>query len=218
MNPILFLIAIFVIIDLFYVDKYLKKLAKENSANKFYEESELDAQIESILSKLQNIKGYKKFYVNAHVPKENGETAKIDLIMVNEKGIFVFEPQNHEGLIVGNVKSKKWTEISNSNKKHKFYNPILQNEANIKALANFLQSDSPNVYNSHIVYNGKCELNIRGQANVNSIKSDLSKPSELIENVSDFVENSPIILSHNQIMKIDLKLRETVNVNNQIRR
>ena len=39
MNPILFLIAVFVIIDLLYVDKYLKKLAKENSANKFYEVS-----------------------------------------------------------------------------------------------------------------------------------------------------------------------------------
>ena len=74
------------------------------------------------------------------------------------------------------------------------------------------------LYNSHIVFNEKCELNIKDYSNEHTIESDVTNPNKLIERIIELSENGPTILSPNQIVKIDLKLRETVNVNNQIRR
>jgi hypothetical protein len=51
-----------------------------------------------------------KFLFNCYLPKENGETTEIDVLLINKNGIFVFESKNYSGWIFGDEKSKNWTQ------------------------------------------------------------------------------------------------------------
>lgn len=46
---------------------------------------------------------------NLYVPYQ-GKYAEIDLVMLHERGLFVFENKNYSGWIFGDEKSLKWTQ------------------------------------------------------------------------------------------------------------
>ena len=103
-----------------------------------------------------NIKG--KFFVlkNIYVPYKD-KTTEIDLIMIHEKGIFVFESKNYSGWIFGKEDQINWTQSLENKQKNKFYNPILQNKTHIKALAAYLELEESE-FISYIVFSERCEL------------------------------------------------------------
>lgn len=82
---------------------------------------------------LMSIDGHKKFLFNCYVPKENGETTEIDVIMIHETGIYVFESMNYSGWIFGTETNKQWTQTlpAGKGKSHKshFLNPNIKTEA-----------------------------------------------------------------------------------------
>lgn len=101
-----------------------------------------------------------KFLFNVYVPKDNGETSEIDVLMIASKGIFVFESKNYSGWIFGNEKQKNWYQTLPSGKgrsrKEHFYNPIMQNRSHIKHLQTVFAEPIP-MY-SIIVFSQRCTL------------------------------------------------------------
>lgn len=59
---------------------------------------------------LSPLKGYKRFLFNCYVPKEAGTDTEIDVIMLHESGIYVFESKNYSGWIFGTENQKQWTQ------------------------------------------------------------------------------------------------------------
>jgi hypothetical protein len=59
--------------------------------------------------------------------KKDGSTTEIDLIMIDETGIYVFESKNYSGWIFGDEKRKNWVQTLENRQKNYFYNPIWQN-------------------------------------------------------------------------------------------
>lgn len=101
-----------------------------------------------------------KFLFNIYIPKENGETTEIDVLMICKKGLFVFESKNYSGWIFGSESQKNWyqtlpTGRGRSHKEH-FYNPIMQNHSHIKHLKAFLGEQVP--MRSIIVFSDRCTL------------------------------------------------------------
>lgn len=101
-----------------------------------------------------------KFLFNVYIPKENGETTEIDVLMISSKGLFVFESKNYSGWIFGSETQKKWCQTlpagrGRSHKKY-FYNPIMQNRLHIKHLKAFLGEQIP--MRSVIVFSERCTL------------------------------------------------------------
>ena len=47
-----------------------------------------------------NIKGYSQTLHNVYLPNK-GKTTELDILMVHEKGIYVFESKNYSGWIFG---------------------------------------------------------------------------------------------------------------------
>lgn len=103
-----------------------------------------------------NLPGELVIFKNVYVPTKE-KTSEIDLLMIHEKGIFVFESKNYSGWIFGSAEQLNWTQSLQNGEKNKFYNPIRQNRTHIKALAEFLEKPASD-FTSYIVFSERCTL------------------------------------------------------------
>ena len=101
-----------------------------------------------------------KFLFNIYLPKENGETTEIDVLMICSKGVFVIESKNYSGWIFGSETQKNWYQTlpqgRGRSQKESFYNPIMQNFSHIKHLKNFIGEHIP--IRSLVVFSDTCTL------------------------------------------------------------
>ncbi|ADL52326.1 nuclease-related domain-containing protein [Clostridium cellulovorans] len=107
---------------------------------------------------LEKLQGGNKILSNVYIPREDGTTTEIGLIMLNKSGIYVFESKNYSGWIFGDENNKNWTQSLNGKVKNKFYNPVWQNKAHISALMKLLRDIDSNYFYSYIVFSERCEL------------------------------------------------------------
>lgn len=82
---------------------------------------------------------------NLYVPSGHGNTREIDLLCVTTKGLLVIESKNYAGYIFGDENQQNWTVTlyagHGRTEKHRFFNPIWQNNAHINALKHYLGYD-----------------------------------------------------------------------------
>ncbi len=114
---------------------------------------------------LKPLDGYRRYLFNLYIPKENGETTELDVVLLHESGIYVLESKNYSGWIFGTESQKYWTQTlpvgRGRSQKNKFFNPVLQNKGHLKWLKTFLADQTLPFY-SYIVFSDRCTLkNIR---------------------------------------------------------
>lgn len=148
--PVICLILIGTVLAIFII----KKLP--DTPHKTYNERMGEIGENSIENTLSNIDGYFFILRNLIVPNHD-RTAEIDLLLLHEKGIYVFESKNFGGWIYGNKNAMYWLQ-SFKKKKNKFYNPIRQNETHINALMNLMRLKPENKPTSYIVFGNKATL------------------------------------------------------------
>ena len=78
-----------------------------------------------------------QIFRNLYIPKPNGETSEIDILVLSKKGIFVFECKNYNGNIYGDGRRRKWIQYLGRTKSY-FLNPFLQNDGHIQSLKLYL--------------------------------------------------------------------------------
>ena len=98
-------------------------------------------------------------FSNVIVPRASGptSTSAVDVVMLHEKGVFVFESKNYSGWIFGSADQRNWTATLKSGAKNQFYNPIRQNRAHVRALAAYLGLGE-DAFRSYIVFSERCEF------------------------------------------------------------
>ncbi|MGP6146497.1 nuclease-related domain-containing protein [Jeotgalibaca sp. A122] len=106
---------------------------------------------------LTNLGEENKILTNVYLPKQDGTTTEIDLIMLAPTGIYVFESKNYSGWIFGDENSRYWTQMFQNRKKFRFYNPIWQNKQHINIIRQHLDAEEK-VFKSYIVFSQRCEL------------------------------------------------------------
>lgn len=110
---------------------------------------------------LRPLSGYKRYLFNLYLPKEDGETTELDVVLIHESGIYVFESKNYSGWIFGTESQQYWTQTLPAGKgrsqKRQFFNPIFQNKGHLKWLQVFL-SDQTLPFYSYIVFSDRCTL------------------------------------------------------------
>lgn len=158
-----------------------------------------------------------KFLFNVYIPKENEETTEIDVLMINQKGIFVFESKNYSGWIFGKEEQKSWCQTlpegrGKSHKEH-FYNPIMQNRSHIKYLKALIEEEIP--MHSIIVFSERCTLK-----NVEVKSTDISviKRNEVEFVVSNICKQmSGNALTEEDIARIYTKLYPYTQVSDEVK-
>ena len=156
-----------------------------------------------IFYKLEKLNGSHRLMTNLYLPKEDGSTTEVDLIMISETGIYVFESKNYSGWIFGDENQKNWTQSLKGNQKHRFYNPIWQNKGHISGLKYTLALDDA-YFKSYIVFSDRCTLK---KVSVKSKNIKVLKRNALLKSVGRDDLNSDLILSPQEVEAIYLKLK-----------
>ena len=110
---------------------------------------------------LKKLPGEKRFLFNCYLPKNDGTTTEIDLILLHSSGIYVLESKNYSGWIFGSETQKMWTQTlpkGHTSEKNHFLNPIIQNEIHIEWLKKYLSGLTEGPYFSIIVFSKRCVL------------------------------------------------------------
>lgn len=103
--------------------------------------------------------------INNLVLDYNGKTSQIDHVIVSNYGVFVIETKNYKGWILGTETAEFWTQVI-FRRKHRFYNPIRQNNSHILALKKVLNKFPSISYHSIIVFSSKAVLKVNVSAKV----------------------------------------------------
>lgn len=82
-----------------------------------------------------NVTGQCKILMNLRIPTYSGHTTEIDLLLIHETGLYVFEVKHFKGTIYGKSSDRNWTQYFRTAPNSHFYNPIAQNQYHIHALA-----------------------------------------------------------------------------------
>jgi DNA-directed RNA polymerase subunit RPC12/RpoP len=156
-----------------------------------------------------------KFLFNCYLPKNNGETTEIDVLMIHSSGIYVFESKNYSGWIFGSENQKNWTQTLPSGRKaHKeyFLNPIIQNKLHMKWLTEQVGECIP--IHSMIVFSERCELK---KIEVSSTNTYVIKRDTLNRTVRAIDTRMGKPLSQKQIDEIYIKLYPYTQVSETIK-
>lgn len=182
-----------------------------------------------------------KFLFNCYLPKENGETTEIDVLLILKSGIYVFESKNYSGWIFGDSRKKIWTQVlpqgsGKAARKEHFANPIFQNELHIHCLENYLKRAIPMFsiisfserctfkeidignYECAVVYNTELPLivkKINEQAVETLSEVDIDRIYKVLyplTQVSEFVKQQHIIDINNKIYRQSTHKKQNKNV------
>lgn len=107
----------------------------------------------------KTLSGYGKILMNLNIPVNGSKTTEIDLLLIHEKGVYVFEIKHYKGTIYGSDTDNIWTQYFRTAKNNTFKNPIKQNQYHIDALRKLY----PNVpIHSCIVFtSADCDIRIK---------------------------------------------------------
>lgn len=154
---------------------------------------------------LEYITGPRRFLFNCFIPKQNGGSTELDIIMLHETGVYVFEVKNYGGWIFGSENQKEWTQtLPNGAKaqKEKFYNPVIQNNSHVKWLKQFIDDESL-CYQSYVVFSDR---SVFKDVHVSGTSTIVLHLSQLCESVMNKISNGIICLTTTQIEELYNKL------------
>lgn len=106
----------------------------------------------------KEVSGVCKILMNLTIPVSAGNTTEIDLLLIHETGLYVFEVKHYTGTIYGKDTDTFWTQYFRTVKNEVFKNPVEQNGYHIRALKKMF----PNIpiYSCVVFTNHDCDIKI----------------------------------------------------------
>ncbi len=158
-----------------------------------------------------------KILMNLQIPTSYGKTTEIDLLLIHETGLYVFEIKHYKGTIYGKSQEARWTQYFRTAANHSFKNPVQQNQYHIRALqAKFPQLP---IYSYIVFTNSECDLRVEN----NDPNLTICKLSSLNLHMMN-IPSRPFVLNIHQIDGIFQELqsyspimRQPVTVDGQVK-
>lgn len=102
---------------------------------------------------------HRAIFHDCYIRKASGAYTQVDLVVATSQGLLAFEIKDYSGWIFGHFRQRYWTQVlAYGKEKHRFYNPIMQNNGHIQAIRDNLPNN-PNIpIYSIIVFYGNSTL------------------------------------------------------------
>ena len=139
-----------------------------------------------------------KILMNLEIPTPAGKKTEIDLVLIMESGIYVFESKHYKGTIYGQMTDDIWTQWFKTKKSSHFNNPVKQNQYHIDNLKRIF----PNVpIYSYIVFTNHedCTLKIE---NTNTDNITVCEISSLLYDLNNDIQSRQKILNIDDIENV----------------
>jgi hypothetical protein len=105
----------------------------------------------------------------------NTRTTQIDHVVVSNYGVFVIETKSYSGWIFGDAREEVWTQVIYRFKK-RFYNPLRQNYAHVRAIEALVRPRFPSVpIVGFVAFPDADRLEIRGTEGVGHARDIVRK-------------------------------------------
>lgn len=167
-----------------------------------------------------------KILMNLEIPTPTGKKTEIDLVLIMESGIYVFESKHYKGTIYGQVNDDTWIQWFKTKKSSHFNNPVKQNQYHIDNLKRLF----PNVpIYSYIVFTNHedCTLKVdtRKTGNIticeiNSLLYDLNSDIQTrtkVLSLNDIENIFRTLIPYAPVMETELKFgEEKITLNDYI--
>ena len=216
-----YLLLLALVIVLFYVipEKKYKKTTYYKLTQKPYYLVRFDKGTRGEYLTYKQLKGFEgdgaRFLFNCYLPKEHGETTEIDIIMIHETGMYVFESKNYSGWIFGDEKDKTWTQTlpaGRKSHKSKFENPIKQNENHIKWLRKQVGKYVP--IHSVVVFSDRCVFR---NVTVNKKNAVVLYRRDALRTVLDKACNAEVVITQDSVDSLFNKLYPFTQVSEEVK-
>lgn len=217
------MIIIFIIVCVIvraYINNYDKSLYHKVTNNSFFEVYFDKGKFGEYLT-YKKLKPYEelgnKFLFNLYIPTTDNKTTELDLVMITQKGIMVFESKNYSGWIFGDEKSRMWMQTLPNGRgksyKSQFFNPILQNKGHINNLKRILNEDIP-IF-SIITFSERCTLK-KVPKNTNDIK--VINRDSVYYTVKKIYDTNSDVIGQEKTMDIYSKLYKYTQISDEIKK
>ena len=102
---------------------------------------------------------HRAIFHDCYIRKASGAYTQVDLVVATSQGLLAFEIKDYSGWIFGHFRQRYWTQVlAYGKEKHRFYNPIMQNNGHIQALRDNLSHNPGIPIYSIIVFYGNSTL------------------------------------------------------------
>jgi hypothetical protein len=148
-----------------------------------------------------------------YLEKHNESFSQIDLVVITEVGIVVFEIKDYSGWILGSGNQSQWTKVlAYGKQKYRFYNPIMQNNRHIGELKKRLGQFGNVPFHSIVVFYGDCVLK---EVNFVPNGTFLVKSNRVLEVIKMIIKNNePIQYANKDEVVLTLK-KAVINGDNK---
>lgn len=155
-------------------------------------------------SQLESLNIPHHLLTNLYLPKKDGTTTEVDLVMLTEAGIYVLDSKNYSGWIFGNEQNRYWTQTLGRGKKFRFFNPIWQNSGHINAIKTVLGLPDDH-FKSYIIFSDRCILK---KITVSSPNVKVIKRNALFKTIKQDIINSQKRYSLGEIDQYYIQLKK----------
>lgn len=99
-----------------------------------------------------------KLLTNLQIPLPDGKSTEIDLMLIHETGVYVFEVKHYKGTIRGSSDDSTWVQYFRTAPSHTFRSPVEQNQYHIDALSRMFPQMP--MYSIVVFTSGECTLEV----------------------------------------------------------
>lgn len=104
-----------------------------------------ERKVAGVLRRFAAIRGFRVMN-DVYLPLYD-QTTQVDHILIGFFGLLVVETKSYSGQVYGEARSKEWLHVTGS-QRHRFYNPVMQNQGHIDCIRHLLGKE--NLYNMNI--------------------------------------------------------------------
>lgn len=158
----------------------------------------------------KEIKGNFKILMNLRLPVNSYSQTEIDLLLIHETGLYVFEIKHYSGTIYGKDTDTYWTQYFRTAKNNSFKNPISQNGHHVRVLKSFC----PEVpVHSFVVFtNIECNIKVTN----NNPYIDVCSLGNVIKTLTQHFSSKENTLSLEKIDNIFCELSKYSNMHKKV--
>lgn len=108
---------------------------------------------------LEEYEIYRKLVTNRQFSKNDQRPINLELVMINEAGIYIFDVNSYKGIIKGDRISEHWIQY-HKNKEQPFKNPLWENKERIQLFKKKFPEVDESRMKSFVLFNNDCTLEI----------------------------------------------------------